>query len=231
MRYLKFFYTLFILTICLCPTLSFSQPAQNPNAAKDPNEPPPLPLFHSFGYTTCMDYYQSPTINFIINPGGLAPYAVNESSTAKGLSLFTLIYRLRYNYYEPTNNMAFSASISPAFAAAYYQGVNNNVGDVGVGIFNMPVLAEFNFGAGATHRSYERIGGVIGLGFDYTYLPFVETTLLNNNQQLHYSYMNLCANFGYRFWGRYENLREVNFKIDFANGFGARVAFIRNFGF
>ena len=197
----------------------------------NPNEPPPLPIFHSLGYTSFLDIYHSPDINFKIGAGGLANGEVHQTSSANAISLFTLLYRLRYNFYEPYNNIAFGVTATPSIGAGFCWGQNQNIGDIGLGIFNIPVLCEFNFGAGATFRSFNRIGGVIGLGFDYTYLPFFETNLLNNNQQINYSYLNLCANFGYRYWGRYENLREVNLKIDFINGFAARIAFIRNFGF
>ena len=197
----------------------------------NPNEPPPLPIFHSFGYTSFLDIYHSPDINFKIGAGGLANGELHQISSANAISLFTILYRLRYNFYEPGNNLAFGVTATPSIGAGFCWGQNQSIGDIGLGIFNIPVLCEIDFGAGSTARSYQRIGGLIGLGLDYTYLPFFETNLLNNNQQINYSYLNLCANFGYRYWGRYENLREVNLKIDFINGFAARIAFIRNFGF
>ena len=49
----------------------------------NPNEPPPLPIFHSFGYTSFLDIYHSPDINFKIGAGGLANGELHQISSAK----------------------------------------------------------------------------------------------------------------------------------------------------
>jgi hypothetical protein len=67
---------------------------------------------------------------------------------------------MRFNAYEPTDDIAIGISASPSLGASY--------GDAGFGSINIPAYASLNFGAGSTYSTASNFGGYVGFGYEFT---------------------------------------------------------------
>ncbi len=194
---MKKIYAIFICTTFILPLF-----AQNTNK-----------VFQAFGFTSILDYAAAPVSTasgYVYNPSSgvvdTALYAFQE----QGISLITLIYRLRFNLYEPQSDFAFGISATPAF------GLTNS--QHGKGFFNLPILAEIEWGAGATYNSSKDVGGFLGVGLEINKLDVIPMKRVDEPFPIEMqSVKNFWKEFviaaGYRFWNKNNKLTDVNFKL------------------
>jgi len=191
-------------------------------------ETPNSKIFHAFGYTMFLDFgsspvkvesYWDPNAYGGYNAWGMPVYGANVTNVYEdfGISFLTCFYRLRYNVYEFGDNSAIGLSVTPALGAAYTNWA-------GAGWFNLPIQAEFEFGAGSTYNSSANRGGYIGGGIEINKLPLFYTDPSEG-----YSgkfpislWAQPVVSAGVRYWNKSNKMQEINLKLGFAMG-GDRV--------
>lgn len=177
-------------------------------------------MFHAIGFSFLTDFSIGPLSwelgNFQPNSNGskagvfnpaTGQYGTYDTSFYQGFgySPFTFLYRFRYNVYEPSDNFAVSLGITPSLGLS--------IGGGGVGHINVPVMATAEFGAGSTYSSTAGVGGLFGIGFEYTKLPLLN---INKNATIDSWYEFVVAT-GIRYWGISNKLREVNIKLGYGS--------------
>jgi hypothetical protein len=180
-------------------------------------------LFQSIGLSApFVDWMKSP-VQFITYPIEVqSPISTisathpeySADSRLYGLSLATFSYGFRYNILELSENKAIGISAIPAIGLSFFR-IYSNAGGIynknqnpigGYGNFTIPILLEYEFGAGATADANLRHGGMIGIGLDYTLLPLSKSSNFQD-----FSYFQFAMTAGYRFKNKHDKVREINF--------------------
>ncbi len=92
------------------------------------------------------------------------------AANAPSFNAFGFIYNPRFNFLEMDNSslsvgipMSVALSGSATYSTSYYNNNSNNLS----AMVNLPLIVNYNFGAGATRMPGQRIGFFIGAGAAY----------------------------------------------------------------
>jgi len=184
-------------------------------------------IFHSFGLAVFSEFAGSPVkvetawdpnypVYDPITGGYTTGGYVTQSAQIVGTSIVSGLYRLRVNLVEPNDNFAFAVSATPDLC------FSGNIRGRGIGYFNLPILAELQFGAGATYESPANSGGMIGLGFEINKLDLIKSSTDNPTLgplKAKDFWVGAVFSAGIRYMNKAYKLREINFKFGIgANG-------------
>ena len=173
-------------------------------------------MFHTLGFAAFTDYQIGPN-TALAYPCSSYSYTTNtynttsciETNQASSLAFMTIIYRMRYNLVEPTNEFAVAGSVSPAFGISV---VTSNSQE-GFGSFSLPLAVSAEFGAGSTYNSTSNIGGFVAVGPELMLLPmFGANDHSTNEPALKKTYIQTSIEVGIRYWNKNNRLREFAFK-------------------
>ena len=208
----------------------------------------PSRIFHSWGTTLPMlDLIQTPSKTFSTpmwgsnnyNQGGTI-YPMKQTVNAQGFSVISLQYNFRYNFAEINKEIAFAYNCTPSIGVGAitfgdYQ-FNNSLQINSYGIFQLPVQIEMEMGAGSTYLSESNHGFTLGCGLAYMLTPLISPQLISQtfdangntltSQTMRFSYVQVVASTGFRYFDRYNNLNELNVLIGFVNGSNGRLSWI-----
>ncbi len=183
-------------------TLSFAQDAAPNNK-----------VFHSLGYAVYTEVAAGPVkVDSWIDQYG--PHT--EVAQDAGFSYFSMFYRFRYNVHEMNDNSAIGLSVTPDLGLA--------ITAYGAGYFNLPVMAEIEFGAGATYNSTAEKGGLFGFGFEMNKLSLINFNNIGSSGSTEHIvqprnfWVQPVLTTGIRYWNKKNKMKEVNLKF----GFGAK---------
>ena len=176
-------------------------------------------VFHAIGYTVLADFVSSPVkiIPFSRFDENTSTYVDSHSFLkTEGINLGTFMYRFRYNIKEFSQESALSLSVNPSVCLELFV-PEKLTDDVGLFVFNLPLLLNYEHGAGSTYKSSAEKGFVIGAGIEYFKAPilFVEQP---DNMPIT-SFIIPVASAGFRYWTKNNRLAEINLKF----GKGAKV--------
>ncbi|MFN5181957.1 MAG: hypothetical protein ACK5D5_02905 [Bacteroidota bacterium] len=198
----------------------FSQDNKNKNLSG--KKPYSEKVFHSLGTSVYLDIFNGPVRevrNTITDPFGNTS-TLFDYTRMSGYSYLTIIYHYRYNLYELGSDVSFSVSGKPSLGLFAGQSLPvSNYGAIPIGFsacMNLPVMAGFNFGAGATNTSSSSMGLYIGGGYEYNIAPMFYIRK-PDNKDIQTRWLSPCISLGYRYEGNssFGNLQEVNLKIGF----------------
>lgn len=167
-------------------------------------------VFHAVGYTILADYVSSPLkvipMTVHTNAGDIESHTFMKSDA---INLMTYMYRFRYNFSEPSAESAFSFSINPSLSFGLV--IPNKGDNGGFFTFNVPLLLNYEHGAGSTYNSTLNHGFTIGAGIEFYKSPlfFIEKT----GEIPITAFIMPTVSAGYRHWTRSNHLAEFNFKI------------------
>jgi hypothetical protein len=155
-------------------------------------------------------------------------------------NLTTYSYKGWVNVLEFGNNASFSLGFEPAIglgiafpssSSSSNNGTNPSSSASaphGFGSAELPLLAEFHFGNGATYNTDKNIGFSIGGGVEFIYAPIIITdgssptyTDLNGkiiSTTLVSAWMEPCVEAGITFWAGTSTATEISFKYGFGSG-------------
>lgn len=192
-------------TIITILTIFLSVPAFSQGSFKDN-------LYQAIGYS--VGYSSGPLSKLTsLNPnyyGQGTPDSITNYAQAKDLTIFGIIYRLRYNVHEVSDNFALSVSTAPVVEMSFVKGER----DFG---FNISGMANAEFGAGSTYNSTSNVGGFVGLGFEYIKSSLLSA--LSTPSELYPATINSWTEpvfaTGIRYWNKNNKLREVSVKYGF----------------
>ena len=199
------------LTLLLAVTFSLAGKTQNENTR----------VFYDMGLSFLMDYSASPVRSVTtksdtpINPpywGGPTVYPdTTNYYQVFNYNICTYIFRLRANLVQPTDNMAISVTTVPAFGVGFtWQKPGEGASMCAL---NLPIMAEFDFGAGSTFKSEAKAGGFIAAGYEFIMAPMIPTGEFKG--KLGWSEPVFSA--GYRYWTKFQKLMELNLKVGIAS--------------
>lgn len=177
-------------------------------------------IYHSVGMTAITDYIKSPVINVSVPIHDYANNTVNysiEKARAYVYTLGTIIYRFRYNIFDISENRAIGISITPSIGMSFINVHSTNSQGIGNQHLSIPLILEYEFGAGSTYNTIVNYGGLFGIGVDYCLLPFTWGSPYASNsgegvKNPKFSYLQLGIITGYRFWSARNKLQEINLK-------------------
>lgn len=176
-------------------------------------------LFQSLGYSvgyssgplSKLTYFDpnSNNYNYLTGTYSSGQYVTNYAQ-AKDFAIIGLMYRLRYNVHEVSDNFALSVSTAPVVEMSFVKGER----DFG---FNISGMANAEFGAGSTYNSTSNVGGFVGVGFEY-----IKSSLLSglSAPSEFYpatinSWVEPVFSTGIRYWNKSNKLREISIKYGF----------------
>ena len=155
------------------------------------------------GVTYFADFYQTPVSSGIVEYSNTSEL---EYVRASDLSLFTFMYTARLNLVEPSDNFAISASLTPSLGLTF--------SDVGTGSFNIPLMVNAEFGAGATYHTTNSVGFTIGAGFEFTKLGlFGDDYNYGREPKLKDGWVQPALQTGIRYWSKKNKMREINIRL------------------
>lgn len=173
-------------------------------------------IFHALGFSFLTDFTVGPWNELTTfyptrynSQNSLGVYETKYNQNI-GYTLFTYMYRFRYNVYEPSDNFAISLGITPAIGMTISTGGFANV--------NIPIIGEAEFGAGSTYSSSSNIGGFFGFGFEYTKMPLLSIESPSPSSgvpEAVSSWIEPVLTTGIRYWNSSNKMKEVNFKFGF----------------
>lgn len=175
--------------------------------------------FHTIGYSIYLDFARAPLANeftSVYNSNTDENEIVKVPREVNTISIFTFMYRFRYNLAEVSDEFAIGASASPAIGLD----VNTGGGD-GFARFNIPFMVSAEFGAGSTYNSGANVGGFVGVGMEYNVFPlFGANSEAVEGEEGSYEYdkswVQPVLGAGIRYWSRANRLREIAFKYGFS---------------
>lgn len=164
--------------------------------------------FSSIGSTYFLDVFTTPVKSETFFDEYSQEYET-EYSRSLGFSYFTFMYRARLNVMQLSEDMAISASLTPALGIS--------VSDAGIGSFNMPLLISAELGAGSTYSSASNLGFSIGAGAEYTNAGLINSDLGDSYIGYTKSWVQPVVATGIRYWNKRNKLREINIKYGFGD--------------
>jgi len=176
-------------------------------------------IFYDMGLTMLADFTTSPvqsavskSENGIYNPwtGSVFYPDTTIYYQSHGLSIASYILRVRANVLQPSDNTALSLSATPSLQFGF---VWENPGDAtSLMACNLPLMAEFSFGAGSTFKSDADKGGYVGAGYEFNLSPILDFKSEFAGKK---SWGMPAFAVGYRFWVKETKLAELNLKLGF----------------
>lgn len=132
---------------------------------------------------------------------------VEDAERAEAKGSYTLIYSPRFSFAE-TDKTSLSVGIplNVGFSATYYAGYSSAYGayddsDFGY-MINVPLMLNFNIGAGSSSSCHDKMGYFIGVGYAYhigsVYTPYLNEYGYEYNIPETESSTGLAANIGLR---------------------------------
>ncbi|MFB6454344.1 outer membrane beta-barrel protein [Chitinophaga sp. Hz27] len=126
---------------------------------------------------------------------------ISKPSDADADGLATILYTPRYHFQVgPTSSVSLGIPMTFGFAGGFNWGSNGNTSDIAVGV-NLPLMFDYNIGAGALNGLHKRAGFFVGAGFGwhYMYHSYDNTYYENGNYSYNESGVGPAANIGARF--------------------------------
>lgn len=162
---------------------------------------------------------------------GELEYGPTETSVITYWSLGSGGLNLRYGLYEFDDHRSIGLEFNPRLGTDVILPIGDDYlserglvssNMTGFGSLRLPLLVSYNLGAGATHRSIEKSGWSIALGWQTEILPLYGKMfatgdfgyrMVETNKMYHMMSMKISSrNWADHFWG----LSEANFTISFA---------------
>jgi len=171
-------------------------------------------VFHAFGYAFLVDYVSSPV--------KAVPYQSYDYNTNQpveshsflktdGINLASCIYRFRYNLFEPSPENAVSLSLTPAVGFGLVIPTGGGGGEGGFFTFNLPLMLNYEHGAGSTYKSSFEHGVFLGAGIEYFRAPVISVEKQDEKPITDFIMPTVAT--GFRYWTRNNRLMEVNLKF------------------
>jgi hypothetical protein len=182
-------------------------------------------FIHSLKYGMFTEYQSAPASviligeNFITNPitfqNEPIPIYGIEQNTA--VSILNVVYTLRYNAYEPSDNIAIGINAAPSFGLS--------ISNAGFGSINVPAFVSLDFGAGSTYSTSSGFGGFIGIGYEFTKIGLFGSgdepqVILSNTVEVEEpksAWTEPMFITGIRWWTKRDRLMELSFKYGFGS--------------
>jgi hypothetical protein len=146
------------------------------------------PLFHSIGFSTFLDLMRSPIEPAIVQNGFLpdqeTPRMVNSFAQSEAFSFGTLIYEVRANLKEISDNAAFGIGLTPAIGFSFVDPVAGLNGVSGLGHVQLAGMAKIIFGQMATRRSASDYGVTIGAGYELNKIGMISQSPKSEGEQI-----------------------------------------------
>ncbi|MGD0712192.1 MAG: hypothetical protein ABR968_13545 [Bacteroidales bacterium] len=170
-------------------------------------------IFQAMGYTVLADFVSSPVKvypNSIYDDNTSTYIPTNSFIKTDAINLGSCMYRFRYNFYEPSQESAFSFSLTPSFGFGLV--VPEKSGDAaGFCTFNMPLLINYEIAAGSTYKSTKEHGFFFGAGIEYYKSPLIFVGWTGEKPIS--SFILPVASAGFRFWTKTNRMAEINLKF------------------
>lgn len=98
---------------------------------------------------------------------------INNYDRPISFSFLSVIYTIRGNVYEFSENKTLGINFSPSFGFSI-----SNYGSLSM---NLPLYLTYNFGVGSTLTSEKNTGGYVGLGYEFNRINLSDYVLFNSN--------------------------------------------------
>jgi hypothetical protein len=177
-------------------------------------------IFFDMGYGLLSDYTRSPVtggterIEYYDSWSGMILY---KDSTryyqSNAFHLCSYVFRVRANALQPSDHMALSVSAMPSLQFGFvWENDLNKSGDAALSLMavNLPLQAEFAFGAGSTFKTDKNSGGFLAGGYEFHASPLLDFDKEFKGKK---SWGQPVFSTGYRFWLKANKLAELNLKI------------------
>lgn len=145
-------------------------------------------LFHSIGFSTLLDLMRTPVEAAKIHNGFLAdevtPRIKESYAQSEAFSFGTMIYDVRVNIKEISDNAAFGIGLTPAVGFSLVEPVAGLNGVSGLGHIQVAGMAKIIFGHMATRRSSGDYGVTIGAGYELNKIGMISQSPKNNLEDI-----------------------------------------------
>lgn len=233
----------FLVTFILFSLLAYSQVDKDTVAKAPASAKPAKRYFNSIYGDVLTDVLVSPyTVvpNYVENTNSSYPYTYmqqgNYGMQMTGVNLASFGYKGWYNIVEFSGDASVSLGAWPILSFGLGIGSGRASDNVGFMNFQIPVLAEFHYGNGATCNASKELGLTIGGGIEFVKCPLFNT----NNKPLEFTsqgggimtvdvttaWLEPCLDIGVTFWTKSNNAIEIIAKY----GFGNRTSFVGDDG-
>jgi len=134
-------------------------------------------IFHSIGISPFLDLIQTPIQSVSVMNGFLSdqvtPRMVNSFSQSRAYSFGTLVYDLRLNIKEISDDFAFGVAIKPSIGLSFTEPVNELNGFTGLGHIQVAAMSSVVFGQMATIKSMSDYGLSFATGFEFNKIGII----------------------------------------------------------
>ncbi|NIG55257.1 hypothetical protein [Chitinophaga sp. Cy-1792] len=97
-------------------------------------------------------------------------FLISKPAAADADGLVTLLYNPRYHFaVGPTSSVSLGVPMTFGFAGGFNWSDNGNSSSVALGV-NIPLMFDYNIGAGALNGLHKKSGFFIGAGFGWHYM-------------------------------------------------------------